>query len=149
MSFTISMVQQPTHNTCVSACISVVTGIAVDGIVSRFHEKYFSGDMEAHEIFDEEGLPYRLCFAFERRVKPGYTYLLSVPSINYVAGHHMVVAQVEQDFWYFVDPAFGRPCKYYDLVDSGEDSVLLEAWTPVYEFDTRDIQEQYEMRGVQ
>jgi len=149
IEFVISMVQQPTHNTCVSACISVVTGIATGLVVERFHDKYCSGDAEAHEIFEQEGLPYRACYSWERSLKPGKTYFLSVPSINHVAGLHMVVAQVEADCWYFVDPATGRDgTKYYDLVDSGENSVLLEAWTPVYEFSTQDIQRQYEMRGV-
>lgn len=91
------LVNQPTDNTCMSACISMVTGIDINTVIKDFHSDYFSrkestflavvkylfecgfeplieGDFEDSHVFNKD-----------------YVYVIGVESLQSKGKYHAVV----------------------------------------------------------
>jgi len=113
--------QQPTYNTCVSACLAMVLGEPVDLIISEYHDKYWgAGDDKVwpDEYLESKGVPIVLC---NHKTKPDMAgvYFVTVPSLNIKGGTHQIlwcIENAEQEGFFYqriLDPASGREGKFY------------------------------------
>lgn len=112
-------VNQPTSNSCVSACIAMISGIDVQVVYDEFHDHYKSCHMNAGEYLLAKGIK-TVVGTSESRVQWGSVYLLAVPSLNVEAGMHQIVldCQSEDLGIEIYDPNEGyENRKYYVPVD--------------------------------
>lgn len=131
-------------NSCMSACLAMILSIPQQDIIGSFHEKYIAAKMEPRSVLQAAGMPFRRMYADERKMLPGHTYLLSVPSLNIKDGWHCIIAQcVGEQGCYIVDPNDGRPKKSHSNTTGLSEEVPLGAWSPIYEFKTSDLVEYY------
>lgn len=111
MKTTLTQLTQPTKFSCVTTCLAMLLGHDIpDGVVAKYHHKFFSGAMSVYQIMDELGIKYRRPQRSKRyELKKGKTYLVSIPSLNISGGLHQVIFQITGS-WNIVvfDPAQGR-----------------------------------------
>ena len=131
----IQFVQQPTHNTCTSACLSMITGIPVADVISDFHNDWVDGQKtNPSKFLLKHGFEHsQEKFVWNNNIYGGHVYLLTVPSLNIVGGMHHIIFDANQEIGKRVfDPIKGRPDKTYyvdwigDEVDKNE--VKLSSW---------------------
>lgn len=96
--------QQPTANTCVSACLAMLTGMPVELVVDDFHEEFENHITSIPEYLAEKGVIVKRT---EDRQAIGFdkVYLLVVPSLNCVGQFHMVVCDTRWGSMDIKDPA--------------------------------------------
>ena len=114
------LVIQPTMNTCMSACISMVTGISVSKVVSEFHNDYVSFGVGAQLVvirylFDNGFEPFAGDDFEDYHVFNGkYVYIVGVPSLQRKGDTHAIVlwfdANGEMEVY---DPLKGTGSKWY------------------------------------
>ncbi|UAN48029.1 hypothetical protein KGP17_11110 [Serratia sp. JSRIV001] len=124
--------QQPTFNTCMSACIAMVASRPVDEVVELWHEKFHAKTDWLDDALDHYGIPYFYGHPKQGTLRNGFVYFLSVASLNIVGGLHQVIAiLVEGDKPVFLDPVMGRPgSKYYVFGEPKTDSeASIISWT--------------------
>lgn len=84
-----TFVSQPTPNTCVHACLSMVTGVPAYDLIERFGDRPL-GIKESRTVLIENGL-----FPIDKTVEDVFeyagVYLATVPSLNIKAGTHQIV----------------------------------------------------------
>lgn len=118
----IKHVQQKTINSCVTACLSMLSGVECDIIYGYFHDDYMAKPsgrtISAH--MDELGIKYRPMTCEENLdLRQGMVYLASVPSCNGVASFHQVIIDCTGVIPVVLDPAKGTefgsrgPSRYY------------------------------------
>lgn len=118
--------QQPTYNTCVSACLAMILGADVDEVIAEFHLEYWGvneGKLKVTDYLKRKGVPFKYC-NFEDKPREDGVYLVTVPSLNIKAGTHNILwcmqSAEEEGFFYqrILDPATGRDDKsYYTNLD--------------------------------
>ncbi|OKP16218.1 hypothetical protein [Serratia fonticola] len=124
--------QQPTFNTCMSACIAMVVSRPVGEVVELWHEKLQSKAAGIDNALDYYGIPYFYGHPRSAALWNGFIYFLTVPSLNIVGGLHEVIAiLVEGQDPVLFDPGMGRPgSKYYVFGEPKMDSeVEIISWT--------------------
>ena len=91
------LVKQPTDNTCMSACISMITGIDIETVIKDFYSDYFSRKGAT--------FPAVVKFLFEAGFEPlidgdfeeahvfnkDYAYVIGVDSLQSKGKYHAVV----------------------------------------------------------
>lgn len=102
-------VQQPTANSCVHACLSMVTGVPVEDLIKRFGDRGL-GDMEEATVLTEHGiLPVEQSGIGRDRFDVSGVYLVTVPSLNYPGKNHRTVWATDGDEKFVLhDPNAGR-----------------------------------------
>lgn len=129
----IELVQQPTDNTCSSACLSMLTGIPVNVVVSEYHDiaRLSGSTMNPWVYLQSKGIESRYVPTYSQVLWYGRTYLLAVPSLN-VPGilHHIVLTPNQDHDIRVLDPNFGRHGKKYYIWEESEDPLefKLQSW---------------------
>lgn len=109
------LVQQPTKDSCTSACLAMLTGLPVSEVFDKFHDKFKAGETDAYEFLDSHG------YGYQANLHPygiggdsdGWAYLLSVPSLNEFAAMHNVVVYTSQAQLHILDPQRGVEGKLF------------------------------------
>lgn len=123
--------QQPTFNTCMSACVAMVAGQPVAEVVERWHQSFHDKADWLDDALDYYKIPY--FYGSQRRCELlyGFIYFLTVPSLNIQGGLHQILVSLTADRGIEVfDPARGRPgSKYYVYgIPTSDDEVELISW---------------------
>ena len=132
----ITFVQQPTRNSCVSACLSMVTGIDVITVINQFHSDYHDRETTIYDYLDYHGVEYLvpdIRSAGRDHLYENNTYMITVPSLNRKGGLHAIVASVDANGALEVfDPQKGRSGVLHyvapDTPADGEGEVPMNAW---------------------
>lgn len=122
-------VQQPTADTCVSACLAMLLNKPVQNVINAFHEAYHHDSMRVNEFtyLSGLGLPVQKCYTLEE-LDDEYVYMLGVPSLNIPGIMHSVVLYF-QDWDYcgeepdivVLDPNKGKEGKKWYHFDLRQD----------------------------
>jgi len=126
----IKHVMQIDNQTCASACLAMLTGRDINRVVDEFdadyHNKAVRGpDHNPFKYLSEAGLKVHVSSPLDMALYYGRVYCLSVPSINFFAKNHLIVADMveptketvgqEDGGCYVLDPNDGREgVKVYD-----------------------------------
>lgn len=121
--------QQPTPNTCTSACLAMILGVPVQDVIDVFHGAYVDGDTDASKFLNEAGIDHEIGNPF-MKVNTAGLWLLCVPSLNIQAGNHnilylMIPAPESGEgffYQYLFDPAKGREDRKYYKLPQDEDN---------------------------
>lgn len=107
--------QQPTFNTCMSACVAMISGQPVNDVVAQWHDKFHSKEAWLDDALNHYSIPYFYGHPKKAELLPGFIYFLTVPSLNIVGGTHQILAAVKEGpVVEIFDPAKGRDgAKYY------------------------------------
>ena len=115
-----NLVTQPTINTCMSACISMITGINIENVIKDFHNDYFSrkGDTfpAVVKYLFEAGFDPLIDGDFEEAhvFNKDYAYVIGVESLQSKEKYHAVVLYFdEQNNLQILDPMNGVGEWYY------------------------------------
>lgn len=109
------LIQQPTKDSCTSACLAMLTGLPLHYVFSTFHDKFKAGETDTYEFLDSNE------FGYQANLHPyaiggdsdGWAYLLSVPSLNEFATMHNVVVYTSQGQLHVLDPQRGVEGKLF------------------------------------
>ncbi len=112
----VQFVQQTSRNTCVHACLSMVTGLPIEGLVGRFGDKGLSFDEEAVVLTELGILPVPKAGLASDLFPEQGVYLVTVPSLNFPGLNHRVV--------WMSDPGSGN----FILLDPNEGRTDFEAY---------------------
>lgn len=126
----IQQTQQPTADSCVSACVAMITGLDVRLVMHFFHDNYHACEIGLADILRALGLPFEQRQTGELWLpeEPG-TYLTGVPSLNNRGGMHQALLTSEGDEWKLLDPNEGREgVKCYSTEDLGSICFVIEAF---------------------
>ena len=123
--------QQPTFNTCMSACIAMASGQPVDEVVERWHQNFHDKTDWLDDALDYYKIPY--FYGSQRRAELlyGFIYFLTVPSLNIQGGLHQILVSLTAERGIEVfDPVKGRPgAKHYVYGERcSDDEVSLISW---------------------
>lgn len=99
----IELVEQPTHNTCLSACISMLTGVPVEKVVDVWGADLKSGDVLAQDVLQRYGTIARIPECLNR-VYANNVYMLLVPSGN-TQELHAIIADTRDGTTKIYDPS--------------------------------------------
>lgn len=121
-------VQQPTFNSCMSACISMITGIDVKIVMSDFGIGYQSRPINQEHLIYKYLIKncFVTCDSCELSVdgsvdfEPGYYYIVGVPSIGIKGKWHSVVIWFKNESMQVYDPTRGHG-KYYYFGESADE----------------------------
>lgn len=113
MNIEINLVNQINDETCMSACLAMLTGIPIEQVIKEFHADYFRGKVTAYEYLKQKGIGSRKFWVEERGLSWGCLYLLAVPSLNKKGILHSILAQTTSDGLQIFDPQQGRYGKDY------------------------------------
>ncbi|WP_145577036.1 hypothetical protein [Yersinia alsatica] len=107
--------QQPTYNTCMSACVAMVASIPVEDAVNRWHDGFHQKSEWLDDALDFYKIPYFYGHPKRGELLYGFIYFLSVPSLNITGGLHEILISLPSEGNIKVfDPAMGREnAKYY------------------------------------
>lgn len=132
----INLVEQITNDSCVTACLAMVTGLDVHEIYREFHEDYFVKHTQTiHRYAAQKGVdlaPVHTCY--NSLAEPG-VYLVTVPSLNIVGGLHEIVIDTRDGFINIYDPVRKGRYRYVSYADVGDCGVLevqLKSWLVDY-----------------
>lgn len=105
----VQFVRQPTANSCVHACLSMVTGVPVEQLIGRFGDRGL-GDMQEAIVLTEHGiLPVEQSGCGRERFDVFGVYLVTVPSLNHLGKNHRTVWMTDGDEKFvLLDPNAGR-----------------------------------------
>lgn len=119
-------VQQPTHDTCTSACLAMITGKPVEQVIAEYDHLHKSGESNSSIYLDENKIAH-VEGGLHGWVATCGLHLLCVPSLNIVGGLHNILLLVweSEEKGVFCkqifDPAMGREGKkYYTMQDNAE-----------------------------
>lgn len=137
----IKFVQQPTPDSCTSACLAMLTGISVDTVIGEFHHKWKSSATNCNPMTYLADNDFD-CLVnhdpFNHRVKWGSVYLVTVSSLNIEGGLHHIVLDMRGNEEIVLDPNMGRSGKkYYTGWTQKSESTLavqLSSWMVDLEF---------------
>ena len=106
---------QPTHNSCVSACIAMLAGVPATEVTERFNDAYHSQEdpniiFRMLEAYNIEAVPRS---SHAGNVHPGQVVIACVPSLNIVGGNHAVILDYSTEEFKVFDPAEGIPGKKF------------------------------------
>ena len=112
----ITLVQQQANDTCMTACLAMVTGLDYQLVLDTFDPQY----KENYPTFNQStyltdlGIEHTLLPAIAPIPEEGYLYIATVPSLNLLASSHAVVIGFDEEGDFMVwDPNQGRVWKKY------------------------------------
>lgn len=112
-------IQQPTDNSCTSACLAMLTGLPLAQVMSEFHTDFRKGNTNAYRYLDFKGIEYVQhpdLYTIGGDCD-GWAYLLSVPSLNKFSEMHNIVVYTDQGNLHILDPQQGAEgMKFYESV---------------------------------
>lgn len=115
-----NLINQPTANSCTSACIAMVTGLPIGQVMQEFHAKFRAGGINTYEYLDLKGVAYLKhpdLYSIGGDVD-GWAYILAVPSLNSFSEMHNIVVYTDQGHLHILDPQQGNEGKlFYESVD--------------------------------
>jgi len=125
-------VQQQTLNSCMSSCISMITGIDINEVIEQFGNDYISQQNgQDHLIFKyliKNGfVPYsgdELSISGSVSILPDYFYILGVPSLGKKGKWHAVVVYFEDDEPVVLDPMYGKGLSYVYGIYANNDNLI-------------------------
>lgn len=117
----ICFTQQVCDVSCLSAALSMVSGLHMDTVMEEFHAKYRNGELVPQDYLKEVGVKFTEVCQFGRiEFRPGRRYIASVQSLNDFGSMHAVVFECadEDGLFFFFDPNMGiKGKRYYTLHD--------------------------------
>jgi hypothetical protein len=117
----IKLVKQPTNDTCVAACLSMVTGVPVQEIIDEFkclniHPPYKEQDFLPF-LVRKNILPILTSFLCWSAYMPRTINLCCGPSLNNTGGMHAYLILCRGDNWFNVlDPSNGDKVTHEDFI---------------------------------
>ncbi len=93
----LTLVKQPTDNSCTSACLAMLTGLPIETVMSEFHDDWIAGTDRKHNnpyiYLKDKGMSPKLNKKrYGAKLKRGNAHLLTVPSLNVEAiTHHILL----------------------------------------------------------
>ncbi|KRS22851.1 hypothetical protein AAY72_01710 [Alishewanella sp. WH16-1] len=128
----LSLIQQPTSDTCTSACLAMLTGIPVDKVINEFHQGYFNRDLNPCDYLAIKGIQHTVnSNPYNNNCDWGCAYLVAVPSLNIEAGMHNIIIDCTGDEIAILDPCKGRDGKKHYINWTQEptgNEVNLKIW---------------------
>lgn len=125
--------QQPTENSCMSACVAMVSAQPVKDVVQRWHDAFHDRSEWIDDALDFYKIPYFYGHPRNGELLYGFVYFLTVPSLNVKGGLHQVLMSLTADRKNIevLDPNMGRDgCKYYVWgPEKAEDQATIISWT--------------------
>jgi len=120
--------QQPTHNTCASACLAMLTQRPIEQIIEEFHHEYQKGHTDELRYLLEKGYDITIPSVKDSFLIRSETICLAcVPSLNIKGGMHCVVVDLRSDSAALYDPNYGRERVWsYTLDDTDEENRLFK-----------------------
>lgn len=110
----IKFVQQPTADSCTSACLSMLTGIPIHDVIETFHYDWKAKKSNPAVFLNRNGFNYEVNHnPFCHTAEWGSVYLLTVPSLNIVGGLHHIIMDLRSDTEVILDPNYGKAGKKY------------------------------------
>jgi hypothetical protein len=149
MDFRIKHVIQTLSDNCVSASLSMLTGIHIDKITEVFHQDFKKNcyKVNEHTFLKSLGIEHELLNPIVDYIDDGYFYLCTVPSLNTVAGNHSVIMYLDKDDKLVVlDPNKGRADKFWYTLDpdcEDEMSELIKGYAPTLRVKMSDVKQSY------
>lgn len=123
--------QQPTGNTCTSACLAMLLDEDVSGIVDEFHQAWRAGTESPATFLKKRGVDFLVHGdPYDNRLEWGKVFLLTVPSLNIIGGLHHIVIDLRDEVK-VLDPNKGKEWKKYYIswdAEPKKDEVRLHAW---------------------
>lgn len=125
----LKLVQQPTGDTCTSACLAMLAGIPIDTVISEFHQEWKSSAATTNPQ------TYLLQKGFECEVRADTfnncvdwdgVYLVTVASLNIPGGLHHIILDMRNGIETVLDPNIGRHDKKYYIGWSAKPENELE-----------------------
>lgn len=135
MRHKIKHVKQPTANTCVSACLAMLTGKPVEHVMEEFHDDYYNGwKTTVYEYLVKNGVE---CIPYsgggDERVSPGNVYLATVASLNVPGSLHQIVMDLSDGKFVIHDPIKGWGDKRFyvgpDEDPEQEGAFIIHSWS--------------------
>ena len=105
--------QQPSSDTCVSACIAMILNQPVSEVINDFHQEYLRGEIDVDEYLHIRGIKCVPLMSTISTMLWDRVYFLSVPSLNKLGYWHQVLGYFENDKFVLLDPNKGREDKLY------------------------------------
>lgn len=128
----VKLVQQPTNDSCVSACLAMVTGLDIETVYNEFHDPYYvKRNQSIHRYAAEKGVDLQPAYTCYNSLAERGVYLVTVPSLNIVGGLHEIVVDTRDGFINVYDPVRDgryRYVSYADVTDCGPLEVQLKSW---------------------
>ncbi|ATS93558.1 hypothetical protein P1A145kb_p158 [Pectobacterium phage DU_PP_I] len=132
---------QPTKDSCMATCIAIIAGVDENEACARWHEKFQCRTAWLDTALDKYGIPYMYGSPRSATLLRGFTYLLSVPSLNIRDGLHQVVAFLPRNGEIqILDPVKGREgsLHYVYGAPEGGGEVEIKSWSvdliiPIFE----------------
>jgi ABC-type bacteriocin/lantibiotic exporter with double-glycine peptidase domain len=127
-------VQQEDDYSCGIACLAMVSGLSFSEVFSRC-KSFFASE---HGIGSRElDVSLRhLKISYSRKLYPHFPktclYIMTVPSLNIVAGNHFVVVDLRDAVWTVYDPQRGREGKkFYAETIKSQDGIQISGYSEV------------------
>lgn len=120
-------VQQPTPDTCMSACLAMITGVQVEDIVSNYHQRFKDG-LPLHSALADFGMDCSVNSDIYAGMNGEGVYLLIVPSLNIKAVHHQIIYVIEKsdtdDYYHQIfDPNKNKDSRqWYEVSPSADNN---------------------------
>ena len=109
--------QQPTWNSCMSACVAMILNKPVNEVIDEFHDDYRSEKIDTDEYLRLNGVDCEVLLS-NAKFEAGNIYVCSVPSLNKQAQTHAVIIDMREEFWCIYDPNQGKEDKLYYVPNS-------------------------------
>lgn len=135
----IKLINQPTTNTCASACIAMLADMSINQVLNEFHNKYTSHQITLQGYLLSKGVQITTPMfkpSFPAPLTQGRVYILTVPSLNEQGMFHSIVVDTREGPAKIYDPCEGLVgMKFYqnslsDLLAVPLRSWIIEAYIP-------------------
>lgn len=123
--------QQPTKNSCMSACVAMISGAPVENVMLQWHDAFHDKSAWLDDALDFYKIPYLYGSQRKGELLYGFIYFLTVPSLNIKGGLHQVLMSLTADRGIEVfDPNMGRPDTLYYVYGpaKSDDQFDLNSW---------------------
>lgn len=129
----IKLVQQPTADTCTSACLSMITSIDINEIINDFHEEWKNYKTNPSKFLSHQCIGHVVNKdVFNHTLEWDSIYLLTVASLNIDGGLHHIVLDLTGEIEMVFDPNNGKQGKKYYIGWSedkkSDNEVKLNSW---------------------
>jgi hypothetical protein len=128
--------QQPTPDTCTSACLAMITGKPVEQVIAEYDAGHKSHELNANLYLIENGIDF--CHGgIHEQMRSCGLFLLCVPSLNIVGGLHNILCLIWQDgdlfYKQIFDPCMGREGRKYYTMAPPENDLQFNLYSYIVE----------------
>ena len=125
-------VTQPTHDTCIIACLSMLSGHPVEDL-EILHRCFWEEGQPVHVGLTKLGVEWKALPRLQNTLEAGKVYLATVPSLNLPGTFHQILLDCREPEILILDPAAMTGKLYYSLDVIDGMSVPLTSWILDYE----------------